>query len=313
MRSLSEAIGWEGMAAPALAGAPLESPPLRVLLRGERSARATRGWRIPLDRPTPLGLEIALILAVLLAAAGLGAMRGGQLRDFAARYGGAGDFLARSLGFGVDIVTVSGATHMTEAQILSIAGIDSKTSLPFFDVADARARLEADPLVKQASVRKLYPDRIVVDIVERTPYGLWQMDGRVRVVAADGATIGDLGDDGRYVNLPFVVGEGANARLREFTAILQAMEELRPRVEAGVLIGQRRWSLKLKSGIEIKLPEAEPKSAIESLLALQRRSRILERDILALDFRTPGRVFVRLSQDAAAGWSEAHSGKGARP
>jgi cell division protein FtsQ len=229
-----------------------------------------------------------------------------------ASHGGVGDYIARSLGFGVDIVTVSGATHMTESRILSLAGISSTTSLPFFDVAGARARLEADPLVKQASVRKLYPDRIVVDIVERTPYGLWQIDGRVRVVAADGAPIGDV-SDGRYVDLPFVVGEGANARLREFTAILQAMQELRPRVEAGVLIGERRWNLKLKSGIEIKLPEADPKSAIASLLALQRQSRILERDILALDFRVPGRVFVRLSQDASAAWSEAHAKKGARP
>ena len=275
-------------------------------------ARGSRRWRIPLDRPAPLGLEIALILAVLLVAAGLGAMRGGQLHAFAARHGGVDDFLARSLGFGVDIVTVSGATHMSEARILSIAGINSTTSVPFFDVAAARARLEADPLVKQASVRKLYPDRIVVDIVERTPYGIWQMDGRVRVVAADGATIDEV-RDGRYAGLPFVVGEGANARLPEFTALLQAMQELRPRVEAGVLIGERRWNLKLKSGIEIKLPEADPKSAIESLLALQRQSRILERDILALDFRLPGRVFVRLSQDASAAWTEAHAKKGARP
>ncbi len=312
MRPLSGALAWEQNARPALAGIPAEARPPKVLLRGERAARGSRRWRIPLDRPAPLGLEIALALAVLLAAAGLGALRGGQLHEFAARHGGVGDFLARSLGFGVDIVTVSGAIHMTEPRILSIAGINSTTSLPFFDVAEARARLEADPLVKQASVRKLYPDRIVINIVERTPYGVWQKDGRIRVIAADGGPIDDV-RDGRYVDLPFVVGVGANTRVREFTALLGAMEELRPRVEAGMLIGQRRWDLKLKSGIEIKLPEADPKSAIETLLALQRQSRILERDVLALDFRVPGRVFVRLSQDAAAAWSEAHSKKGARP
>ena len=312
MRSLSEALGWEQNAKPALAGVPLDARPLKVLLRGERSARGFRRWRIPLDRPAPLGLEIALVLAVLLAAAGLGALRGGQLHEFAARHGGVGDFLARSLGFGVDVVTVSGATHMTESRILSIAGITSTSSLPFFDVAGARARLESDPLVKQASVRKLYPHHIVIDIVERTPYGVWQMDGQVRVIAADGEPIDGM-HDGRYVEMPFVVGEGANARVREFTGLLQAMEELRPRVEAGVLIGQRRWNLKLKSGIEVKLPEVDPKSAISTLLALQRQSRILERDILAIDMRVPGRVFVRLSQDAAAAWTEAHAKKGARP
>ena len=33
------------------------------------------------------------------------------------------------------------------------------------------------------------------------------------------------------------------------------MDELKPRVEAGVLVGQRRWNLRLKSGVDVKLPE----------------------------------------------------------
>ena len=313
MRSLSQTLGWGAPALPALAGIPGEAAPRKIVLRGERSARAALRWRIPFDRPPPLGLEIALTLAVLLGAAGSGATRGGQLDAFVARYGGVGDFAARMLGFGVDIVTVSGATQMSEPRILSIAGISSKNSLPFFDAAAARARLESDPLVKQASVRKLYPNQIVVDIVERTPYGVWQKDGQVRAIGADGAPIDDV-RDGRYVDLPFVVGEGANARVREYAALLDAMEELKPRVEAGVLVGQRSWSLKLKSGIEVKLPEADPLAAIATLLRLQRQSRILDRDVLALDFRVPGRVFVRLSQELAAARADAHAAKkGAQP
>ena len=36
--------------------------------------------------------------------------------------------------------------------------------------------------------------------------------------------------------------------------------------------------------------------------------------MLALDFRVPGRVFVRLSEEAAAAWAEAHAAKkGAQP
>jgi cell division protein FtsQ len=291
-----------------MAGVPLEAPPYRVLLRGERSARVSLWSRLPLDRPGPLGLEIALTFVILLGAAGLGATRGGYLDEFAARHGGVGDALARVLGFGVEVVTVSGATHVSEPRILSIAGISSKNSLPFFDAAAARARLEADPLVQAASVRKLYPNQIVVNIVERTPYGVWQKDGQVSAIAADGAPIDEV-REGRYIDLPFVVGEGANKRVREFTALLDAMGELKPRVEAGVLVGERRWNLKLKSGIVVKLPENDPQAAIAALLALERQSRILERDILALDLRVPDRVFARLSQDAAAAWADAHAPK----
>ncbi len=305
MRSLSQAFGGSA-ARLALAGAGVGPP--KVLLRGERSARASFRFRLPLDRPPPLSLEIALTLLVLAGAAGYGAIRGGQLNAFVARHGGVGDVAARALGFGVDIVTVSGAAHMTEPRILSIAGISDKDSLLFFDVAAARARLEADPLVKQASVRKLYPNQIVIDIIERTPYAVWQKDGQLKAIAADGAPIDDVRDS-RYLGLPFVVGDGANARAVEFTALLGALEELRPRVEAGVLIGERRWNLKLKNGIDVKLPETDPQAAIATLLRLQREQRILDKDVLALDFRAPDRVFVRLTQEAAAAWAEAHAPK----
>ena len=312
MRLLSAMFGW-GQARPGLAGVALEAPPHRVVLRGERSAHASLRWRIRLDRPALRKLEIALTVAVLLGAGLLGAERGGQLDAVTAQYGGVGDWIACTLRLGVRMVTVSGATHMSERKILAIAGVDDKKSLPFFDVAQARARLEADPLIKQASVRKLYPNQIVIEIVERTPYAVWQKDGDVRAIAADGAPIDEV-NDGRYADLPFVVGEGANGRVREFVALLDAMDELKPRVEAGVLVDQRRWNLRLKSGIDIKLPESDPEAAIAELLILQRQSRILEKDVLALDFRVPGRVFARLSEEAAAAWADGHAAKkGAQP
>ena len=52
----------------------------------------------------------------LLGAALLGAERGGQLDGIMEQTSHAGDWLARSVGLGVAVVTVSGATHMSEIQ-----------------------------------------------------------------------------------------------------------------------------------------------------------------------------------------------------
>ena len=279
-----------------------------MLLRGERSQRSSPAWRLRLDRPAPRKLEIALTLAVLAGAALLGAERGGHLDGFDARYGGVGDFLARRVGLGVEVVTVSGAAHVSESRILAIAGIDSTSSLPFFDVAEARARLEADPLIKQASERKLYPNQIAIDIVERTPFGVWQKDGDVRAIGTDGAPIDDV-RDGRYADLPFVVGEGANERVSEFVALLEAMDELRPRVEAGVLVGERRWNLRLKSG--------STSSCRKPILSRDRHASAPANDHRASwsatfspsILRVPGRAFLRLSEELADAWAESHAPK----
>ena len=308
MRKLSGLFGRERAGLAALAPAALETGRPKVLLRAERAARASLSWRVRLDRPAPHKFDIALTLFVLLGAALMGAERGGQLDWVTGEASHAGDWAARSLGLGVSVVTVSGTTHMSEPRILAIAGIDASRSLPFFDVAQAKARLEANPLVKQASVRKLYPNQVVIDIVERTPYAVWQKDGDVNAIAADGAPVDEV-SDGRYAGLPFVVGEGANERVREYVALLDAMDELKPRVEAGILVGQRRWNLRLKSGVEIKLPEDNPEAAVAGLLKLQRQSRILEKAVLALDFRVPGKVFARLTEDAATAWTDAHAPK----
>jgi cell division protein FtsQ len=312
VRSLSETLGFQPAPQPAFALAqPAASPP-RVLLRGERAVRGLTRWRLLLDRPAPRGLGLFLAAVLLLGALVFGAKLGGQYQAFVAAEGGVGDVFARAFGFGIDVVTISGESQLTEQEVLALAGVTPKDSLPFFDVAQARKNLEALPLIKQASVRKLYPDRIVIDIVERTPVALWQKDGDVHTVAADGAVIDQMRDQ-RFASLPFVVGDGANERLSEFTALLDASAELRPKIVAGVLIGERRWNLKMKSGLEVKLPENDPLSAMATLVSLQRQSRILDRDVLALDMRVEGKIFARLSEEAAAARAQARPKKAATP
>ena len=308
MQSLSGTYGLRLGAQPVLPLARPAAAPARVLLRGERARRGATRWTLHLAKPAPRGVGLVLAVALLGGVAVAGAMRGGEYEAFAASEGGVGDYAARALGFGVAAVTISGQSQIGEREILALAGLSAKSSLPFFDAVQARKNLEALPLIKQASVRKLYPDRIVIDIVERAPAALWQKNGELTAIAADGTVI-DTANDGRYAALPFVVGDGANERVGEFAALLDASAELRPKILAGILVGDRRWSLKMRSGVEVKLPEDDPQAAMATLLTLQRQSRILDRDILSVDLRVPGKVFARLSEEAAAARAAAEKPK----
>ncbi len=301
MRSVSEALVWSGQAEPAFslgALSPVSAPAARrVLLRRERAGHGDDGLG-RFRRRIPRGLGVALAAALILCAGIIGSVRGGQYQAFVASQGSLRDFFARHLGFDVKIVTISGVARLGEREILDIAGVTPNSSIPFFDVDAAKAKLEKTPLVASASVRKLYPNRLVVDIVERAPAALWQRAGEVSIVAADGAALDEL-KEARLNDLPFVVGEGANKRLKEYLALLDAAQELRAKIEAGVFVSQRRWNLHMKTGVDVKLPEDDPASVMPALIKLEREHRILERDILSLDLREPGRAFARLSSDAA--------------
>jgi cell division protein FtsQ len=306
MRSMSQAFALRAPT-PAYAGGGADSA--RVLLAGERSMAGLLAWTGRLWRPAPRGLGLAMAFGLVLGAAVFGFVRGGEYQSFVASQGSVGDFIARALGFDIAIVTISGQAELREPEILADAGISPKNSLLFLDVAQARARLEAIPLVKQASVRKLYPNHLVIDLVERAPYALWQKDGQVNIVSADGAVIDQMHDQ-RFASLPFVVGEGANERLPEFAALLAAAGELGPKIRAGVLVADRRWNLKMTSGVDVMLPEINPLAAVATLVRLQRESRVLDRDVISLDLRLEGRMFARLTEDAAAARLAAHPKKG---
>jgi len=127
-------------------------------------------------------------------------------------------------------------------------------------------------------------------------------------VAADGAVIDQMRDQ-RFAGLPFVVGDGANARMPEFAALVAAAGELAPKIRAGVLVANRRWNLKMASGVDVLLPEIDAQAAMATLVRLQRESRILDRDILSLDLRLGGRIFARLTEEAAAARAAAHPKK----
>ena len=103
---------------------------------------------------------------------------------------------------------------------------------------------------------------------------------------------------GRFAALPLVVGAGAAGRARAFLGRLEEYPAIREQVRACVLVAERRWNLKLKNGVDVRLPENDVERALDTLAGLDRDKRLLSRDILAVDLRSPDRVVVRLS-DAA--------------
>jgi cell division protein FtsQ len=80
---------------------------------------------------------------------------------------------------------------------------------------------------------------------------------------------------------------------------------MRDFVHACVLVGERRWNLRLKNGIDVRLPESDIAPALERLVALDRAKNLITRDIVAIDLRLADRVTVRLSDAAAQARLEA--------
>jgi cell division protein FtsQ len=147
-----------------------------------------------------------------------------------------------------------------------------------------------------------------IGIKEREAFALWQKDGRVSVIADDGTVLGPYVSP-RMVRMPLVVGHGAQKKAKELLSLLDRYPTMRDFVHASVLVGERRWNLRLKNGMDVRLPESDMAGALERLIALDREKNLITRDIVTIDLRLADRVTVRLSDAAAQARIEALKAK----
>jgi cell division protein FtsQ len=251
-----------------------------------------------LERYLPRRIGFVATVLILLGSAGFGIVKGGHADDFIAALSDTRNALANSAGFRITTVVINGRKQLSQDEVLAIGGVNGRSSLLFLDAATVREKLKGNPWISDATILKLYPGQLQIDIVERSAFALWQQDGRLSVIADDGAVLEPYVSR-RFLTLPLVVGKGAAFRASDFLALLERYPQVRSVTKAAILVGERRWNLRLKDGLDIRLPENDVGNALAALSKLDKEERLFSRDIVAIDMRLPDRLTVQLSEDAA--------------
>lgn len=270
-----------------------------------RLRRLTGHWLAPLiEMNPPRGAGAFAAVALVAGSAWYGAVRGEHVAEMTAQLRDVCNNLATAAGMQVGAITLTDNTQLSREEILALAGISSRSALPCLDVAAARSNLLANPWIAEATVLKLYPGGVRIDITERAAAALWQKDGAVSVIAADGTVLEPF-TGGRFASLPLVVGQGADRAASTMLATIGNYASIRSEVAALVLVAERRWNIRLRNGIDVRLPEGDVDDALQSLVKLDQDQKILSRDIALIDLRLADRVTVRLSDGAATAREEA--------
>src|SRR5512140_501036 len=210
-------------------------------------------WLIGLlERYLPHRAGVAATVLILLGSAGFGIVKGGHVQELTSALSDTRNALANWAGFRITTVAINGRKQLSQDEVLAIGGVNGRSSLLFLDAATVRDKLKANPWVAEATVLKLYPGQLQIDIVERSAFALWQQDGRLSVISDDGAVLEPYVSR-RFLALPLVVGKGAETRARDFLALLARYPQVRSVTKAAIFVGERRWNLRLKDGLDIRL------------------------------------------------------------
>src|ERR1700716_1601366 len=251
-----------------------------------------------LERFLPHRVGITATVLLLLGSAGFGVVKGGHLEALTSTLSDTRNAIANSAGFRITTVAINGRRQLTQDEVLAIGGVNGRSSLLFLDAATVRDKLKANPWIGEATVLKLYPGQLQIDIVERSAFALWQQDGRLSVISDGGAGLAPYVSR-RFLSLPLVVGKGAETRARDFLALLARYPQVHAATKAAVFVGERRWNLRLTEGLDVRLPENDVGNALAALSKFDREEKLFSRDIVAVDMRLPDRLTVQLSEDAA--------------
>jgi cell division protein FtsQ len=200
-----------------------------------------------------------------------------------------GEFAAA--GFGVERIEVSGQNLTRDEDIAAIMALSSGGSTLTFDVQQVATRLNWLSAVESATVRKVYPDKITIDIVEKVPVLRWRMGDSAWLVDGNGAPIAK--DPGYYTDLPLVVGDGAADDAIIMINTLNRYPALKRDLAALSRIGDRRWDLIYYTGLRVQLPEQGVAQALAQLDHYQRDYKLLDRDVTQIDLRVQGLVAMK--------------------
>ncbi len=186
-----------------------ESP----FLRGQKRVSARRG---PLPKKAVSWLKWSAIAAFVLSLASIGGAA-------VYRYG------ERSWRFRIessDNLEISGTHNVPHAQVMEVLGGDIGRNIFFIPLAERKAQLEAIPWVESASVMRFVPNRLVVEIHERTPIAFARVGPRISLIDAGGTLMELPGSGKQKYSFPVILGMNPGEPLSTRSARMKIYNEL---------------------------------------------------------------------------------------
>jgi cell division protein FtsQ len=130
-----------------------------------------------------------------------------------------------------DNIEVTGVENVTKAQIMEVMGADIGRNIFFVPLTQQKAQLEQIPWVDSASVMRFVPNRLKVEIHERTPVAFARVGPRIFLIDAVG-TLMELPQKHKY-SFPVILGMNPGEPLSTRVPRMKAYNELVQQLDSG--------------------------------------------------------------------------------
>src|SRR5215471_18518727 len=193
-----------------------ESP----FLRGQKRVSVRRGPLPPKTAHRLLGMLTALAIAAAAGAAIVAIYR----------------YSEHSWRFRIDSsedIRISGTHNVSHAQVLEIFGADIGRNIFFVPLSQRKAQLEQIPWVENASVMRFVPNRLRVEIHERTPVAFARIGSKIMLIDAGGNLMELPASSKTKYSFPVILGASAGEPLSTRAPRMKIYNELIGELDSG--------------------------------------------------------------------------------
>src|SRR5438093_6012358 len=191
-----------------------ESP----FLRAQKRVPARRG---PLPKKTAARLLWGIVTIVVAA---LGAMGAAALYHY-------GEHSWRFRLQSSDDIEMAGLSNVTRAQVMEVMGGDIGRNVFYIPLDERQKQLEQIPWVESASVMRFAPDRIKIQLHERTPVAFARIGSKISLIDPGGVLM-ELSAKKKY-SFPVIVGMNSGEPLSTRAARMKIYNNVVRELDSG--------------------------------------------------------------------------------
>ncbi|WP_426712141.1 cell division protein FtsQ [Cronobacter muytjensii] len=199
-------------------------------------------------------------------------------------------------------LVVTGERHYTRNDDIrqSILALGAPGTFMTQDVNIIQNQIERLPWIKQASVRKQWPDELKIHLVEYVPIARWNDQ---HMIDTDGTAFSVPSDRANKQSLPLLYGpEGSeNEVLQGYRAMGQVLAKDKFTLKEAAMTARRSWQVTLSNDIKLNLGRDDTMKRLERFVELY--------PVLQQQAQTDGKrisyVDLRYDSGAAVGWEPA--------
>jgi cell division protein FtsQ len=162
-----------------------------------------------------------------------------------------------------DNIEIIGLQNVTRFQIMEVMGGDIGRNIFFVPLAQRKQALEKIPWVESASVMRFVPNRLKIEIQERTPVGFARVGSKILLVDTVG-TLMDLPAAGKKkYSFPVILGMNTNEPSSTRAARMKIYNDLVSQLDAGgAHYSQDLSEVDLSDAEDVKVLASDPQGEV---------------------------------------------------